>query len=277
MKTEKFTLKEYFPCLADDGSVAVLETILPYNMTEMNRQDQKRPCILICPGGGYAMCSQREAEPIALRFTAMGYNAFILWYSCAPKRFPLQLREVAAAMEMIYKNCDQWNCDTGKIAICGFSAGGHLAAHYSTAYNCPEVRAAFPESKAVNASILGYPVISADPACSHAGSFINLLGKETFTDAEIEKFSCDRLVSDQTPPAFIWHTAEDNCVPVENSFRYGLALAKHNVPFEMRIFPYGAHGLATADCETLDDYPSSIACVSEWIAACIRWLNMMFT
>ncbi|MCQ2449502.1 MAG: alpha/beta hydrolase [Clostridia bacterium] len=274
MKTEKLLLREYFPVLGESN--ATLETFLPYNMTEMNRQDQKRPCMLICPGGGYPMCSQRDAEPIASRFAAMGYNAFVLWYSVAPVTFPAQIREVAAAMELIYKNADVWNCDTDKIAISGFSAGGHLAAHYSNAYNCPEVREVFPESKAPNASVLCYPVITADPNVAHLGSFDNLTGKGTRTEEEITKFSCDRLVSNQTPPAFVWHTAEDNCVPVANSLLYTKALSEHNVPFELHIYPYGAHGLATVDEETNGPVPANVSPAAAWIKDSGRFLKMIF-
>ena len=122
-------LKDYFPFLGEQVCDAILEAYLPYNMTEMGRQNQRRPVILLCPGGGYAMCSQREAEPIALRYVNEGYNVFVLWYSVFPHRFPQALREVAASMELIHQNAEQWNCDENRIAIMGFSAGGHLAAH----------------------------------------------------------------------------------------------------------------------------------------------------
>ena len=126
---EKLYLKDYYSFLGEDGRNPYLETYLPFNLTEMHRENRKRPCMVVCPGGGYSMCSQRESEPVALKFLADGYNVFVINYSVAPHRFPCQLREVAAVMELIYKNADAWNCDTEKIAIIGFSAGGHLAAH----------------------------------------------------------------------------------------------------------------------------------------------------
>ncbi|HAL20620.1 MAG TPA: hypothetical protein DCP17_07700 [Ruminococcaceae bacterium] len=167
MKHEIIHLKEKYPFLGENGCDPTVEMYLPYNMTEMHRQDKKRPCMIVCPGGGYSMCSQRESEPIALHFLPQGFNVFVITYSVAPHRFPTQLREVAALIELIYENADNWNCNTEKLAIIGFSAGGHLAAHYTTAYNCKEVRQVFPESKPVNASLLCYPVITADPAYSH--------------------------------------------------------------------------------------------------------------
>ena len=174
MRCFTVSLKENFAFL--NGSEAVLEAYLPYNMTEMCREHQRRPCVLICPGGGYAMCSQREAEPVALQYLKEGYNTFVLWYTVAPKHFPHALREVAASVELIHRNAEAWNCDESFVAILGFSAGGHLAALYSNAYDWPEVREVLPESKPVQASVLCYPVISADPAVAHMGSFECLIG-----------------------------------------------------------------------------------------------------
>ena len=128
MKTETIHLKEIYPFLGDDGCDPTVDMYLPYNMTEMHRENRKRPCMIVCPGGGYAMCSQREAEPIAMHFLPDGFNVFVIYYSVAPHRFPTQMREVAATVELIYKNADNWNCDVSKLAIVGFSAGGHLAA-----------------------------------------------------------------------------------------------------------------------------------------------------
>jgi acetyl esterase/lipase len=121
-------------------------------------------------------------------------------------------------------------------------------------FDCKEVRAQFPESKAVNASILCYPVITANSQDGHQGSFLNLLGHEP-TENEIDYFSCDRNVKPTTPPAFIWHTAEDACVPVANSLLYAAACSKHQVPFELHIYPYGPHGLST--CDHLTNTPNA--------------------
>ena len=268
-------LKEHFDFLGEDGKNPTLTLYLPYNMVEMNRQNQKRPCMLICPGGGYGMCSERESEPIALNLLSDGFNVFVLNYSVDPHRFPSQIREVAASVEMIYNNAEEWNCDTSKIAIMGFSAGGHLAAHYSTMFDCKEVREVFPESKSVNASVLCYPVISADFSKTHQGSFFNLLGHKPDKDEE-KYFSCERNVKDTTPPAFIWHTAEDGCVPVANSLIYAKALTDNKVPVELHIYPFGGHGLSTCDEQTCDNMNEIIAYNNVWIDSMKNWLKLIF-
>lgn len=275
MRCFTVSLKEHFAFL--NGSEAVLEAYLPYNMTEMCREHQRRPYVLICPGGGYAMCSQREAEPVALQYLKEGYNTFVLWYTVAPKHFPHALREVAASVELIHRNAEAWNCDESFVAILGFSAGGHLAALYSNAYDWPEVREVLPESKPVQASVLCYPVISADPAVAHMGSFECLLGHLPLTAEETERFSCDRLVRDTTPPAFLWHTSEDNCVPVQNSLRYATALADHHVPFELHIFPYGYHGMSICTRETLDgEITPGMQHAQCWVEESCRWLKLQW-
>jgi acetyl esterase/lipase len=276
MKYEVIKLKDEFSFLGEEGRDPILELYLPYNMTEMHHENRKRPCMVVCPGGGYGMCSQRESEPIALKFLEEGFNVFVLTYSVAPNRFPTQIREVAAVMELIYKNADNWNCDTNKIAIIGFSAGGHLAAHYSTMFDCEEVRDVFPESKSVNASILCYPVISAEAVTAHMGSFENLLGHKPQSQEETDYFSCDKNVKSTTPPAFLWHTAEDTCVPLKNTLLYAEALWRNNVPVELHVYPFGGHGLSTCDSQTIDDMTSVFEYNAQWLTSAKKWLKLIF-
>ena len=275
MRFKEISLKEIYPVLGENNCSPTLCAYLPDNLTEMGRDEQKRPCILICPGGGYSFCSQREAEPIALNYLSSGYNVFVLYYSCAPKTFPTQLREVAAGLDLIHNKSDCWHCDTEKIAIMGFSAGGHLAAHYSNEYDCKEVREVFENSYPVNASVLCYPVITAEKGISHEGSFLCLTGKNEIDENTIERFSCDRMVSEKTPPAFVWHTSEDACVPVQNSLLYTRALADKKIPFELHIYPFGAHGLATADAQTNGDMADKIQITHSWIDESKKWLEII--
>lgn len=274
MRYEMIYLTEKFPQLKENNCNPKLEVYLPDPMIEMGWGDKKRPCILICPGGGYWFVSKREAEPIALKFLEQGYNVFVLTYSVSPHRFPQQLREVAASLELIHQNADEWLCDIERVGIVGFSAGGHLAAHYSNAYDCPEVREVFPDSKPVQATILGYPVITSKEAYIQKDSFQNLLG-EIPQDFD-NRFSCESLVTDKTPPTFLWHTASDNVVPVENSLLYAMALRKHEIPFEMHIYPEGPHGMATADELTCgkECLLTNAVRTHEWIDEVKNWLKM---
>ena len=269
-------MKGVYPFLGENGCDPVLTVYLPSPITEMNWKDKTRKCILICPGGGYGFVSEREGEPIALKFAAEGYNAFVLKYSIAPHKFPTAIREAAAAMELIYANAAAWKCETDHVAIIGFSAGGHLAGHYTNCFDCPEVREVFPESKAVNASILCYPVITSDPRHSHAGSFRNLSGHQELTNEDHEMFSLERKVTPNTPPTFLWHTAPDDCVPVMNCLLYAQALAANKVPFTVHIYPDGWHGLATVDDTTNNPLPEKIAQANGWLDAAYLWLKTVF-
>ena len=168
-----------------------------------------KPAVLILPGGAYKFCSDREAEPIALAYIAKGFNAFILRYSLNEKAaFPTPLDDAKKALSFIRSNADIFFTDPQKIAVIGFSAGGHLAAALSS----------MSEEKP-NACILGYPCI--------LDSTSPILAKP------VE--SVDKYVTRQTPPSFIFAASNDGCVPIINSLKYAEALDKNNVSFEMHI------------------------------------------
>lgn len=228
--------------LDNGGYQATIDLFLPDNYPEIDA-NRKRPTIVICPGGAYMRTSRREAEPIALKFVAQDFNAIVLNYSCAPARFPASLCELAWTVKTVKENADAWNVDVDNIFVCGGSAGGHLCASFATLWDSQIVKNVFPESDLrIKGSILCYPVITSGEK-AHRGSFINLLGEEA-TEEQLLQVSLEKQVSASTLPAFIWHTVEDNAVPVENSFLYASALRENNVPFEMHIFPQGPHGLS---------------------------------
>lgn len=210
----------------------------------------RRPAVIICPGGAYQFTSDREAEPVAVRFFAMGFQCFILRYTVKGSiPFPAPQLELAKAVSLIRQHADQWQVDAEKIAVCGFSAGGHLAASLGVFWNRDFIREplGLVDECRPNALILGYPVISSGEF-AHSLSIHNLLG--TRYDECVGLVSLENQVSQETPPTFIWHTWDDENVPVENSLLFISALRKAGVPTEAHIFPHGPHGLSLATEET---------------------------
>ncbi len=244
MLVEKFKI-----AVEGSGENAKLQTYIIDSSEQMKYN--KRPLVLICPGGGYGFVSDREAEVMALQFTAMGYHAAVLTYSTYPVRYPTQILETTQAWKLIRDNSERWNVLPDKTVILGCSAGGHLAASYSLFcgedFVTQSVGMTSDELRPAG-MILCYPVITSGEF-SHRDSFATLLGADynNLLGTEIlEKVSLEKQVTENAPPAFIWHTYTDNVVPVENSLLFASALRKHNVNCEMHIFPDGGHGLGLA-------------------------------
>ena len=232
-----------------------------------------RRAMLVIPGGGYRFVSDREAEPIVKMFFAAGFNVFLLKYSVGPEAVNYApLIEASLAIKHIRESADEYNIDPNYVFVCGFSAGGHLAASTGTLWNIPEVKAELGDSpEGINkptGMILCYPVIY----YSHKGSFHNLCGTTEPTEEQIERFSLERHVTPETPPAFLWHTFSDKTVPVQNSLIFAQKLQECGVPFEMHIFPAGTHGLSLASEETWSQKPDMIVPhVQCWIDLAIKW------
>lgn len=274
MKTFSLNLKELFGL--DTNQEPRLDCYLLSPNSE-NGADRKHPSILVIPGGGYVFTSQREAEPIALNYLSMGFNAFVLWYSVAPEKYPEQLIEASAAISLMRKNQNEWFVDPDKIAVIGFSAGGHLAGSVATLWREQAIYDKLGIEKDMNkpnAAILSYPVITSDPKYSHPGSFAALIG-ENPDEALTEKVSLEKQVTPETPPTFMWHTANDEYVPIVNSLVFAQALAENNVPFELHVFPHGNHGLANCNITTSTslDNPTQINPHCErWVELSKKWL-----
>jgi len=211
-------------------------------------------CVIICPGGGYInKASDYEGEEIARMFNLNQISAFVLDYRVSPDRHPAPLNDLLRAIEIAKSSANDMGYLSDKIAVMGFSAGGHLAASASTMWTSKEQRP--------DATILCYPVITMGKA-ANIDCKTNLFG-ETFNDAIASDMSCENRVDRQTPPAFIWHTSDDDVVSVENSLLYASALSTKSVPFELHVFPKGPHGLGLAKEDKI---------ISSWSEMCVKWL-----
>lgn len=234
--------------------------------------DRKKPAILIIPGGGYHHVSQRESEPVALRFLARGYAAFILDYSVAPESFPVALREAAMAMAYIRGNAEKYGIDMHMVAATGFSAGGHLCGLLGTMYDAPEVGDIAPwQQLRPDALGLCYPV-AVEWGRTHEDTFRNISGGDPLLR---QRLSLDRLVRPDMPPVFLWHTRDDASVPCRNSLELAVALEKNNVDFAMHVYRTGPHGLSTADemAYRVDKVPPVSWDVPGWIQSEIRFFE----
>lgn len=234
---------------------------------------EKRPAIIICPGGGYEFVSDREAEPVAMEYYTAGYQAFVLNYSVMKNaRDFLPLLELASTIVEIRLRAAEWGINPNKIAVCGFSAGGHLAASLGTLYNDEKFMKIFPSLGSIrpDAMILGYPVITSDEY-AHEGSISNVSGAKKGSE-DYTYFGLDKHVDKNTPPTFLWHTADDTCVPVENSLKFATSLSAARVPFELHVFPKGEHGISvcTNEVGTYDLYNG------RWVEWSIVWLDKIF-
>lgn len=255
------------------GKDVCLETYILGDVMDGAR-NRKTPLVLICPGGGYAMTSNREAEPIALQFNSMGYQAAVLRYSCAPAVYPTALCEVAQSVKLIREHAEDWNVDAEKIIVMGFSAGGHLAASYGVFWNelwLTEKMQCDKQLLKPNGLVLCYPVISSKEEIAHQDSIKNLLG-ESYPEMK-EQVSLEDNVGKHTPKTFLWHTFTDPVVPFWNSFRFAEALGKAGVPMEYHLYPQGGHGLSLANEQTANEEGKGVEKVCQsWVPLLRSWM-----
>lgn len=265
---ETLTAAQFAPALADSG--AVLKTYARPQEGFL-AENGGRWGVIVLPGGGYQVNAKSEGEPTALAFLSAGVQAFLLEYSVAPVRWPQQLLETVSAIAWLRANASKYGVDPDKIAVCGFSAGGHLAGCTANLWNHAVVEEKLGlsgEQARPDAAILSYPVITMGEFGSNM-TRSNLFGEA----AVVEETSLECSVSDRNPPTFLWATYTDGSVPVENSLMYANALRAHDVPFELHIFSKGPHamGLATGESAWQADHTDAQA--SAWHPLCVNWLK----
>ncbi|MGI6713884.1 MAG: alpha/beta hydrolase [Bacilli bacterium] len=198
-----------------------------------------RPALLILPGGGYSFCSDREAEPVALRFMSEGFNCFVLRYTCA-KPYPLPQKEVAIAMKYIHDHHQQFNLRPFCTSIVGFSAGGHLAASYGLLY--AHFAKEFKADELILrpfSLVLSYPVITMKKY-AHSGTAQVIT--DNFKPDLVNLLSVEKNVTPIYPPTYIWTTKTDTCVPPENSLMLVEKFKKENILHRFDLFDDGWHG-----------------------------------
>lgn len=204
--------------------------------------------VVVFAGGGYYFRAPHEETDYALRLNEYGLNAFTVDYRVSPDRFPLPLLDARRAVRFVRKNAARFGIDPNKVAVMGSSAGGHLAALLST-YREPIAGEGVDEIDGINcrpdACVLCYSVTTLCEEHRHKKTASNLLGER---ESELAAaLSPDRIADEKTPPTFIWHTANDELVPVLNSLRYAERLGEYGVPYELHVFPDGRHGLGLAE------------------------------
>ena len=239
----------------------------------------KRPALIVVPGGGYAVVSRREGEPVAIDFLSRGYQTFVLDYTCGGENgasYPEQLFELACSVDYVKKHADELGVNANEVFVIGFSAGGHLTGNLAVEWQTVSQKLGREIDCKPTAVGLSYPVISR--IHGHEGSYYNLLyGYTEEAQAELLKtLNLDEGVSEYTPPAFIWATADDGGVPADNALRYALALAKREIAYELHIYRSGAHGLSVATQEIC--YPAQdLNRIRGWVDDCAEFFRSFVT
>lgn len=236
-------------------------TLTPY----LIESDEPVGCVVVCPGGGYAHRAPHEGEPIALALNDRGFSAFVCDYRIAPYKHPWPLTDAQRAIRWVRANAGALNIDPAAVGILGFSAGGHLASTVGTHYDegLDDTGDRMDRySCRPDALVLCYPVISFG-TFGHTGSQHNLIGEDAPETLRLSLCNETQVTSD-TPPTFLWHTADDAGVPVENSLHFALALSAHKVPHEVHVYRSGNHGLGLA---------TTFPHIATWIDLCGEFLH----
>ncbi len=229
----------------------------------------QKPCVIICPGGGYGiLAAQHEGTDVAKFFNSIGVHAVVLKYRIPSAKHQehkeiAPLQDAQQAIFLVRKNAKKWGVDPGKIGIMGFSAGGHLASSLGVHYNDPKLNFKGKTSLRPDFQVLIYPVISFGKY-AHLGSRNNLLSPDT-TASLINYYSNELQVNAQTPPAFLVHAKDDKAVPIENSEMYLAQLKKYGVAGELYVYEKGGHGFG------MNNKTSDV----KWTEQLTKWMRQL--
>lgn len=255
-----------------------------------------RPAIMICPGGAYIGITEKEADPVAMRFLAAGFHVFILRYSIGTLfgKFPAPFIDAAKSILLVRENAKRWCVDPDKIVLCGFSTGGHVAAVLGTGWQDAYLSDALGcenELLKPSALILCYPLLDLYQfnkknleKSSEMQPLLEMMFAATFGSTHpskemIEEWNCNYLVTKQLPPTFLWTTAEDALVDIEENLDFIKALALSNIPYEFHVFEKGAHGLSLGDQTVgyskleVENHKNA----SKWVELALIWLENYFS
>lgn len=223
----------------------------PNIVSYLHEDAEKRPCMLVVPGGGYHVVSPTEGELVALEFYKKGYNTFVCTYTidlCGLEPLRKQpMQDLSRAIRYIRANSGRFHIIEEQLTVCGFSAGGHLCG--SICVHHADIKDENPKyadiSNRPDSAILSYPVITSGEY-AHCGSFEALFGKEP-TEEQLHYMSLEKHVTADTPPCFLWQTVTDQTVPVENSYLFAEACKANGIPYAHHVFSKGKHGLSLAN------------------------------
>ena len=265
----------------DLSNTASLELFPVHNSLEYN-VGMRKSLVLICPGGGFIFKSDREAQPIAARFNAMGMHAAVLFYTAedhCPDVPNQASKEVHEALKILIEQKENYLFDENQVYLCAFSAGGYIAPNYirrRKEYDDIHVQ--------IKGLILGYPAIHLLPKGKDEKQFgkaewikqshnMRFFGAEKVTDEMIKDADLSLHIEENQPAVFIWTTFEDQLVDCKDSIRYALACAEKHVPVEFHLYEKGEHGLALCDCTTARKPSHFNSHVKSWITLLENWVN----
>ena len=237
-------------------------------LTGYIHDEYERPCVIMCPGGGYMSLTEHESEPAALAYFAKGFNVFVCRYPIKEEAvYPNPQIAVIKAVSLVRKNRKEWNIIPDRIVVAGFSAGAHVALCAGTLYKNKELlnlADTYKDEARPDAMILIYPCIGAD-----IPGYMDESGKKSV-------LRCEFLVDNDTPPAYIVTSFGDRYVSCKQSLNLAAAMSDNDVPFELHCFEPGDHGMLNADNMHMHDYTTRDIGMNSWFNMSIEWLRDRF-